>query len=467
MDAKIICRRGTSTQWNAANPTLAEGEIGIQIDPVENGQAQTSIKVGDGLKSRQNLPYITSLIGVDDTNGIVFADGNVVSAELKLVMNGDSLELRGHDNTLVSLVNIPTGVITGGYFDPTNAVLLLQYMSSSGSDTVSIDMSGMYGIFSAGNMITISSSGVVSVDPIAFSTAMDNSISSHNTSAVAHQDIRTAINNETTRATNAEAGLQSSITTINSTLEQINPSVLEATYVAQANFPDGIVSDVQAGASSTSSYLSITKVSADGEDTEVETTAIPLASATITGVVSPADYSKIQNAATNSALNSEIDRAITRENAIEASIAEAVQDGVDEAKGYTDQVITELEIGSYHTGYDDVSDLPTPSWTVTGIYLVGTAEPYDMYVVVSDGTNHSWKKIGSTSVDLSAYATTASVAATYATKSEVSTGLAGKVGTLDPNATNAVPVLYVNSMTTAAYNALATKNSQTLYVLTD
>ena len=45
-------RRGTAAQWTAANPTLADGEIGIETD-----SNPRLFKVGDGLTSWASLPY--------------------------------------------------------------------------------------------------------------------------------------------------------------------------------------------------------------------------------------------------------------------------------------------------------------------------------------------------------------------------------------------------------------------------
>ena len=50
MSMRIQLRRGTSNQWITANPILAEGEMGFEIDT-------SKIKIGNGLKIWTQLDY--------------------------------------------------------------------------------------------------------------------------------------------------------------------------------------------------------------------------------------------------------------------------------------------------------------------------------------------------------------------------------------------------------------------------
>lgn len=52
MKYTILHRRGTTSQWNTANPVLAFGEVGV-----ENTGATLRSKVGDGITSWASLPY--------------------------------------------------------------------------------------------------------------------------------------------------------------------------------------------------------------------------------------------------------------------------------------------------------------------------------------------------------------------------------------------------------------------------
>lgn len=50
-DSVVQHKTGTAAQWTKANPTLAKGEIGVELD-------MGRIKIGDGVTSWANLPYI-------------------------------------------------------------------------------------------------------------------------------------------------------------------------------------------------------------------------------------------------------------------------------------------------------------------------------------------------------------------------------------------------------------------------
>ncbi|MCI4013019.1 hypothetical protein [Brevibacterium sp. ZH18] len=53
MKYTIQHRRGTTSQWNTANPVLAFGEVGV-----ENTGAGLRSKIGDGTTAWTNLPYV-------------------------------------------------------------------------------------------------------------------------------------------------------------------------------------------------------------------------------------------------------------------------------------------------------------------------------------------------------------------------------------------------------------------------
>lgn len=50
MATRIQLRRGTSTEWSAANPILSYGEVGIEIDTKR-------FRIGDGSTAWDSLPY--------------------------------------------------------------------------------------------------------------------------------------------------------------------------------------------------------------------------------------------------------------------------------------------------------------------------------------------------------------------------------------------------------------------------
>jgi hypothetical protein len=62
MPIKIQLRRGTAAEWTAANPTLAEGEMGLEKDTGK-------FKVGTGVAVWSSLPYSSGPIGLTGATG--------------------------------------------------------------------------------------------------------------------------------------------------------------------------------------------------------------------------------------------------------------------------------------------------------------------------------------------------------------------------------------------------------------
>jgi hypothetical protein len=67
MAIQIQFRRGTASQWTSANPTLAEGEMGIETDT-------DLFKIGDGSTAWTSLAY-GGIQGADGADGPAGADG--------------------------------------------------------------------------------------------------------------------------------------------------------------------------------------------------------------------------------------------------------------------------------------------------------------------------------------------------------------------------------------------------------
>jgi hypothetical protein len=66
MAVQIQLRRGTASAWTAANPLLADGEMGLESDTDQ-------FKIGDGVTYWNSLAYggLTGANGTNGTNGIV------------------------------------------------------------------------------------------------------------------------------------------------------------------------------------------------------------------------------------------------------------------------------------------------------------------------------------------------------------------------------------------------------------
>ena len=64
MPTKIQIRRGTSTQWTTANPTLASGEWGLETNTGK-------VKLGNGSTAWTSLSYFGNLEALDNVGDVV------------------------------------------------------------------------------------------------------------------------------------------------------------------------------------------------------------------------------------------------------------------------------------------------------------------------------------------------------------------------------------------------------------
>ena len=77
MAVQIQLRRGTASAWTAANPILADGEIGVESDT-------DLFKIGDGLTAWVSLGYggIQGVSGTNGTNAVSDSDQTVLSSQV-------------------------------------------------------------------------------------------------------------------------------------------------------------------------------------------------------------------------------------------------------------------------------------------------------------------------------------------------------------------------------------------------
>lgn len=68
MAIKVQLRRGTATQWSTANPLLAEGELGLELDTGK-------FKVGNGTQNWNALVYASGIQGPTGPAGAAGANG--------------------------------------------------------------------------------------------------------------------------------------------------------------------------------------------------------------------------------------------------------------------------------------------------------------------------------------------------------------------------------------------------------
>lgn len=56
MAIRLQIRRGSATEWSSANPILAEGELGVELDTKK-------FKIGDGVQHWNDIEYATGIQG--------------------------------------------------------------------------------------------------------------------------------------------------------------------------------------------------------------------------------------------------------------------------------------------------------------------------------------------------------------------------------------------------------------------
>ena len=68
MSVKVQFRRGSASSWSTANPTLAEGELGLELDT-------GMFKVGNGIDNWNSLSYSSGPAGANGAAGAAGATG--------------------------------------------------------------------------------------------------------------------------------------------------------------------------------------------------------------------------------------------------------------------------------------------------------------------------------------------------------------------------------------------------------
>jgi len=128
MAVQIRLRRGTAAQWTSANPTLDEGEVGVETDT-------SKIKVGDGTTVWTSLAYqgaagATVDISTVEKGGIVVGSSSGNVAILPVGANGTVLGVNPSDTTTVGWVTFNLDALSDVVVSAPTAGSLLQFNGS-------------------------------------------------------------------------------------------------------------------------------------------------------------------------------------------------------------------------------------------------------------------------------------------------------------------------------------------------
>ena len=140
MATRIQVRRGTTSQWNTANPTLEEGEIGYN-------STLGQMKIGDGATAWADLDYILDASALNTSLGAYIPDTEKSAvngvAELDASKNilapaGIIFEGTANDHETTLAVTDPTADRTITFPDATGTVALTTDISVTASSTTTL-----------------------------------------------------------------------------------------------------------------------------------------------------------------------------------------------------------------------------------------------------------------------------------------------------------------------------------------
>ena len=130
MSIQIQLRRDTAAAWTAANPTLAEGEIGLETDT-------TFYKIGTGSTAWTSLAY-GSLAGTITNDSVTTAkilDANVTSAKLAT----SAVTTTKIATNAVTGAKLADTAVTAGSYTATNITVDAQGRITSASSGTGFD----------------------------------------------------------------------------------------------------------------------------------------------------------------------------------------------------------------------------------------------------------------------------------------------------------------------------------------
>ena len=307
MATRMQQRRGTQAQWTAANPVLAAGEIGFEID-------NNRFKVGDGTNHWDDLNYFVDIESVlGGVSGVDLPAALDTLNEIANALNDDA----GLYNTLSNLIN--TGIESVGSNlsahagDASNVhgvadmtdLTTTAFVSNAISNAItshSDDTTNVHGIADASALITTGNlPNALSTTLQTVANNLSQAISDHNadtsdvhgianTNAIVYttdsrlSDERTPSSTSVTAAKIASDAIETAKIANNA----VTAAKLATDSVETAKIKDLAVTNAKLAGSIAQSKITdlVSDLSAKLESSTAATTYAPIASPTFTGTVS-------------------------------------------------------------------------------------------------------------------------------------------------------------------------------------
>lgn len=166
MASIIQIRRDTASNWSSANPTLAQGELGLETDTLK-------VKAGDGSTNWNSASYLINTGGyvTDNYSGNVAITGS---------LSGDNIKLDGNaissTNTNGNIQLFPNGTGYTELYGNTNAGTIrfncesnshgvtVQGPAHSAAATYTVKLPNTLGLTQASGLVTTDANGVATFD---------------------------------------------------------------------------------------------------------------------------------------------------------------------------------------------------------------------------------------------------------------------------------------------------------------
>jgi len=217
MAVNILLRRGTAAEWTASNPTLLEGEVGVETD-------SKKLKVGDGLTVWASLPYITltptaaaslyATIANPSFTGTVSLDTGVSLVFEGATANAFETTVQAADPTADRTLTLP---------DSTGTIATQEYANSAiGTHTA----------------VTTSVHGIADTAALATKVYADAAVTTHEADTTSVHGISDT--SVLTTASNTQTLSNKTLTS-----PKINEDVVLTTTATELNYVDGVTSAIQ------------------------------------------------------------------------------------------------------------------------------------------------------------------------------------------------------------------------------